>query len=138
MTYVIGDAAFVGDTIFMPDFGTARTDFPGGSAAELYRSVQKIFTLPDQTRIFTAHDYKAPGRDEFAWESTVEEQKSCNIHVGNGATEDEFVQMRENRDSKLGMPKLILPSVQVNMRSGDFPDEEENGTSYIKIPLNTL
>lgn len=138
MTYVIGDAAFVGDTIFMPDFGTARTDFPGGSAKQLYQSIQKIFALPDDTRIFTAHDYKAPGRQEFAWESTVGEQKARNIHVKTGSTEEEFVEMRETRDAKLSMPKLILPSVQVNMRAGDMPAPEENGKSYLKIPVNAF
>ena len=138
MTYVIGDAAFVGDTIFMPDFGTARTDFPGDSAAQLYQSVQKIFELPDATRIFTAHDYKAPGRHEFAWESTVGEQKAKNIHVKVGSTQDAFVEMRETRDAKLAMPKLILPSVQVNMRAGDMPAAEDNGTTYLKIPINAF
>lgn len=138
MTYVIGDAAFVGDTIFMPDFGTARTDFPGGSAAQLYQSIQKIFALPDETRVFTAHDYKAPGRHEFAWESTVGEQKAKNIHVKSGQTEADFVEMRETRDARLAMPKLILPSVQVNMRAGDMPRAEDNGTAYLKIPLNAF
>jgi len=138
MTYVIGDAAFVGDTIFMPDFGTARTDFPGGSAAQLYQSIQKIFLLPDETRIFTAHDYKAPGREEFAWESTVGEQKTKNVHVGGQSTEAEFVELRESRDAKLAMPKLILPSVQVNMRAGEMPEPEEDGKSYLKIPLNAF
>ena len=138
MTYIIGDAAFVGDTIFMPDFGTARTDFPGGSAAQLYHSIQKIFALPDATRIFTAHDYKAPGRHEFAWESTVGEQKAKNIHVKTGSTEAEFVAMRETRDAKLSMPRLILPSLQVNMRAGHMPATEDNGTSYLKLPLNAF
>ncbi len=138
LTYVIGDAAFVGDTLFMPDFGTARTDFPGGSAAELYRSIQKIFALPDATRVFTAHDYKAPGRDTFAWESTVGEQRAKNIHVGDGNSEADFIEMRETRDAKLAMPRLILPSVQVNMRAGDLPEAEENGTAYLKIPLNAF
>ena len=138
MTYVVGDAAFVGDTIFMPDFGTARTDFPGGNAAQLYQSIQKIFALPDETRIFTAHDYKAPGRDVFAWESTVGEQRAKNIHVGGEASEADFVEMRKTRDAKLSMPKLILPSVQVNMRAGHMPAPEEDGKSYLKIPLNAF
>ena len=138
MTYVIGDAAFVGDTLFMPDFGTARTDFPGGSAAQLYQSIQKIFELPNETRIFTAHDYKALGRDVFAWESTVGEQKAKNVHVKVGNSQEDFVEMRETRDAKLAMPKLILPSVQVNMRAGDMPAPEDNGRSYLKIPLNAF
>ncbi|MGB0482781.1 MAG: MBL fold metallo-hydrolase [Alphaproteobacteria bacterium] len=136
LSYVIGDAVFVGDTIFMPDFGTARTDFPGGSAEDLYRSIQRLFELPDETRVFTAHDYKAPGREEFAWESTIGEQKARNVHVGNGQDMATFVQMRESRDAKLGMPRLILPSVQVNMRGGEMPPAEENGQRYLKIPVN--
>lgn len=136
LSYVIGDAVFVGDTIFMPDFGTARTDFPGGSAEDLYRSIQRLFELPDETRVFTAHDYKAPGREEFAWESTIGEQKARNVHVGNGQDMATFVQMREARDAKLGMPRLILPSVQVNMRGGEMPPAEENGQRYLKIPIN--
>ena len=136
LSYVIGDAVFVGDTIFMPDFGTARTDFPGGSAEDLYRSIQRLFELPDETRVFTAHDYKAPGREEFAWESTIGEQKARNVHVGNGQDMATFVQMREERDAKLGMPRLILPSVQVNMRGGEMPPAEENGQRYLKIPVN--
>ena len=137
LTYVIGDAAFVGDTLFMPDFGTARCDFPGGSARQLWQSIQKILSLPDETRIFTCHDYKAPGRDEFAWESTVGEQKTKNKHIAN-ATEDEFVEMRETRDAKLAMPRLIVPSIQVNMRAGKMPQAEDNGTVYLKVPLNRL
>ena len=136
LSYVIGDAVFVGDTIFMPDFGTARTDFPGGSAEDLYRSIQRLFELPDETRVFTAHDYKAPGRENFAWESTIGEQKTRNVHVGNGQDMATFVQMREERDAKLGMPRLILPSVQVNMRGGEMPPAEENGQRYLKIPVN--
>ena len=136
LSYVIGDAVFVGDTIFMPDFGTARTDFPGGSAEDLYRSIQRLFELPDETRVFTAHDYKAPGREDFAWESTIGEQKARNVHVGNGQDMATFVQMREARDAKLGMPRLILPSVQVNMRGGEMPPAEENGQRYLKIPVN--
>ena len=138
MTYVIGDAAFVGDTLFQPDYGTARCDFPGGSARDLYRSIQKILALPDETRIFTCHDYKAPGRDDYAWESTVGEQKAKNVHVGAGADEDRFVEMRESRDATLGMPKLILPSLQVNMRAGQMPNPEDNGTVYLKVPVNKL
>ena len=138
LTYVIGDAAFVGDTLFMPDFGTARCDFPGGSAQDLYQSIQKILSLPDETRIFVGHDYKAPGREEFAWESTVGEQKARNIHVGAGAAEEKFVEMREARDATLAMPKLIVPSLQVNMRAGQMPEPEDNGTTYLKVPVNKL
>ncbi|MGB5165376.1 MAG: MBL fold metallo-hydrolase [Woeseiaceae bacterium] len=138
VTYVIGDAAFVGDTLFMPDFGTARTDFPGGSAAKLYDSIQKIFALPDDTRLFMCHDYKAPGRDEFAWETTVAEQRASNKHINDGVSRDEFIAMREQRDSELGMPKLILPSLQVNLRAGDLPDPEDNNVRYLKIPINAL
>ena len=138
LTYVIGDAAFVGDTLFMPDFGTARCDFPGGSAEALYRSIQKILALPDETRIFVGHDYKAPGRDEFAWETTVGEQKALNVHVGAGKPLEDFVAMRTERDAKLGMPRLILPSIQTNMRAGKMPEPEDNGTSYFKVPINRL
>ena len=138
MTYVIGDAAFVGDTLFMPDFGTARCDFPGGDARTLYRSIQKIFALPDETRLFMCHDYKAPGRDDFAWESTVAEERASNIHVGGGVDEDSFVAMRERRDATLDMPNLILPSVQVNMRAGELPPAEDNGVHYLKIPFDAL
>lgn len=138
MTYVIGDAAFVGDTLFMPDYGTARCDFPGGDARELYRSIRKIFALPDETRLFLCHDYKAPGRDEFRWETTVGEEKRLNVHVHEGVSEDEFVAMRTARDRTLGMPKLILPSVQVNMRAGELPPPEDDGKRYLKIPLDAL
>jgi glyoxylase-like metal-dependent hydrolase (beta-lactamase superfamily II) len=138
MTYLIGDAGFVGDTIFMPDYGTARCDFPGGDARTLYQSIQKIFALPDQTRLFMCHDYKAPGRDEFAYLTTVGEEKAKNIHVGAGKSEDEFVAMRTARDATLDMPVLILPSVQVNMRAGHLPPREGNGVSYLKIPLDAL
>ncbi|MBI1416503.1 MAG: MBL fold metallo-hydrolase [Limimaricola sp.] len=138
LTYVIGDAAFVGDTLFMPDFGTARCDFPGGSAETMYASIQKILALPDETRIFVGHDYKAPGRDDYAWETTVGEQKALNIHIGKGRPIEEFVAMREARDKTLGMPRLILPSLQVNMRAGHMPEPEDNGTSYLKVPINTL
>lgn len=138
MTYVIGDAAFVGDTLFMPDFGTARCDFPGGSAHDLYLSIQKILALPEATRIFVGHDYKAPGRDQYAWESTVGEQKAKNVHIGSGAPEAEFVAMREARDKTLAMPKLIVPSLQTNMRAGHMPEPEDNGTAYFKVPINKL
>ncbi len=138
MTYVFGDAAFVGDTLFMPDFGTARCDFPGGSASTMWDSVQKILSLPDETRIFTCHDYKAEGRDHYAWESTVGEQKALNCHVGAGNTKEDFVAMRQARDATLGMPRLILPSLQVNMRAGQMPPAEDNGVSYLKLPINAL
>lgn len=138
MTYVIGDAAFVGDTLFMPDYGTARCDFPGGDARVLFRSIQSIFALPDETRLFMCHDYKAPGRDSFAWETTVSQQKAGNIHVREGTSEEAFVAMRVARDATLSMPQLILPSVQINMRAGHLPPAEENGVSYLKLPLNSL
>ena len=138
LTYVIGDAAFVGDTIFQPDFGTARCDFPGGSAEVMWDSIQKILALPDETRIFTCHDYKAEGRDFYAWESTVGEQKTKNLHVGAGKSKEDFVTMRTTRDASLAMPKLILPSLQVNMRAGQFPEPEDDGNSYLKVPLNKL
>ena len=138
MTYVIGDAAFVGDTLFMPDFGTARTDFPGGNARTLYQSIHKIFELPPETRLFMCHDYKAPGRDTYAWETSVAEERAKNIHVHDGSSEDDFVKMREERDATLGMPTLILPSVQVNMRAGQMPPAESNGTRYLKIPVDAL
>jgi glyoxylase-like metal-dependent hydrolase (beta-lactamase superfamily II) len=138
MTHVIGDAAFVGDTLFMPDYGTARCDFPGGDAATLYRSIRKIFALPDATRIFLCHDYKAPGRDRYAFETTVGAQKRDNLHVHEGVSEAEFVTMRTTRDATLAMPKLILPSVQINMRAGHKPPPEANGVSYLKIPLDAL
>jgi len=136
LTYVIGDAGFVGDTLFMPDFGTARCDFPGGDARTLYQSIGKIFALPDETRLFMCHDYKAPGRNEFKFETSVAEEKAENVHVGGGKSEEEFVKMRSERDATLGMPRLILPSVQVNMRAGQFPPAEGNGVSYLKLPLN--
>jgi glyoxylase-like metal-dependent hydrolase (beta-lactamase superfamily II) len=138
MTYVIEDAAFVGDTLFMPDFGTARCDFPGGSAETLYNSIQKILALPDATRIFVGHDYKAPGRDEYAWETTVGEQKAKNVHIGAGKAKDEFVKARTTRDAQLAMPKLIVPSLQVNMRAGRMPEPEDNGVTYLKVPVNGL
>ena len=138
LTYVIGDAAFVGDTLFMPDFGTARCDFPGGSAETMFDSVQRILALPDATRIFVGHDYKAPGRDVYAWESTVGEQKARNVHVGAGKSRADFVALRTARDATLAMPRLIIPSLQVNMRAGHMPEPEENGKSYLKVPINGL
>tara|TARA_R110002073_G_scaffold26260_8_gene86337 strand:+ start:1477 stop:2346 length:870 start_codon:yes stop_codon:yes gene_type:complete len=138
MVYHIGDAGFVGDTLFMPDFGTARCDFPGGDAATLYRSVQKIYALPDATRLFMCHDYMAPGREEFAWETTVGAQKATNIHIRAGTSEADFVRMRTTRDATLSMPRLILPSVQVNMRAGHLPEPAKNGRRYLKIPLNAV
>jgi glyoxylase-like metal-dependent hydrolase (beta-lactamase superfamily II) len=138
LTYVIGDAAFVGDTLFMPDYGTARADFPGGSARQLYGSIRKVLALPPETRLFLCHDYKAPGRDVYAWETTVAEQRRNNVHVRDGIGEDEFVAMREARDKTLSMPKLIVPSIQVNMRGGEFPQPEDNGTVYLKVPINRL
>lgn len=138
MTYVIGDAAFVGDTLFMPDFGTARCDFPGGSSEMLFASIQKILALPDETRIFVGHDYKAPGRDEYAWETTVGEQKALNVHIGEGRPIEEFVAMRDARDATLGMPRLILPSLQVNMRAGNMPEPDEDGNVFLKVPVNKL
>lgn len=138
VTIVIGDAAFVGDTLFMPDYGTARCDFPGGDARLLYRSIQKMFSLPDETRLFMCHDYKAPGRDVFAWETTVAEERANNIHIGGGVSEDDYVKMRETRDKDLSMPKLILPSVQVNMRAGTLPPPEANGIRYLKLPVDAF
>lgn len=138
LTYVIGDAAFVGDTLFMPDFGTARCDFPGGSSATLFDSVQKILSLPDDTRIFVGHDYKAPGRDVYAWESTVGEQKARNVHVGGSASKADFTTMRDARDATLAMPKLIVPSLQVNMRAGHMPDPDDQGDVFLKVPVNKL
>lgn len=138
VTYVIGDAAFAGDTVFMPDFGTARADFPGGDAHALYRSIRRVLDLPPETRLFTAHDYRAPGRDEYAWESTVAAQRAGNVHVRDGVSEEEFVALRTARDAKLEMPTLILPAVQVNMRAGNLPPPEENGVSYLKIPITAL
>lgn len=138
VTYIIGDAAFVGDTLFMPDYGSARADFPGGDARTLYRSMRQILALPESTRIFTCHDYKAPGRAHFAWESTVSEQRRGNIHVRDGIGEEEFVAMRTARDKTLGMPHLILPSIQVNIRAGALPSPEDNGVSYLKLPVNAL
>ncbi|MBB3189609.1 MBL fold metallo-hydrolase [Halomonas cerina] len=136
LTYVIGDAAFVGDTLFMPDYGTARCDFPGGDARTLYRSIQKVLALPGETRLFLCHDYKAPDREEYQHETSVAEQRAHNVHVHEGIGEDEFVKMRTERDATLGMPRLILPSVQVNMRAGHMPPPEDNGQVYLKVPIN--
>lgn len=138
LSYVIGDAVFVGDTLFMPDYGTARCDFPGGDARTLYASIQRLFQLPDSTRMFMCHDYKAPEREEYLNETTVAAERQHNIHVREGISADEFVAMRTARDATLSMPTLILPSVQVNMRAGEFPPAEDNGVRYLKIPLNAL
>ena len=138
LTYVIGDAAFVGDTLFMPDFGTARCDFPGGSAETLWDSIQKILTLPESTRIFVGHDYKAEGRDQYAWETTVDAQKELNKHVGAGRSREDFIAMRNARDASLAMPRLIIPSLQVNMRAGQMPEPEDNGVQYLKVPINGI
>ena len=136
VAYHIADTVFVGDTLFMPDFGSARCDFPGGDAGTLYDSVQKLYALPDDTRMFVAHDYKAPERDEFAWETTVGEQKRSNIHLREGTARADFIKMRRKRDETLRLPKLIMPSIQVNMRAGRLPEPEDNGIAYLKIPLN--
>ncbi len=138
VTYVVGDAAFVGDTLFMPDFGTARTDFPGGSAKTLYQSIRRILALPDETRLFMCHDYKAPGRDEYRWETSVAEQKANNVHIADGVSEGDFVAFREGRDAQLGMPALILPSLQANIRAGHLPEPEANGVRYFKVPIDAL
>lgn len=135
VSYRIGDAVFVGDTLFMPDYGTARADFPGGDARTLYRSIQTLLTLPDETRLYLCHDYKAPGRDHFAWETTVADEKARNVHVGGGVDEASFVAMREARDATLSAPVLLLPALQVNIRAGRLPDPEDNGRRYLKIPL---
>ena len=138
MAYIIGDAAFVGDTMFMPDYGTARADFPGGDARKLFRSSRRLMLLPDQTRVFLCHDYKAPDRDEFVWETTIGAERAGNVHVHDGIGEDAFVAMRNARDATLDMPRLILPSIQVNMRGGRLPEPEDNGTRYLKLPVDTL
>ena len=138
MTYLIGDAGFVGDTLFMPDYGTARCDFPGGDANTLFQSIQKLFALPGETRLFMCHDYKAPGRDDYRNRTTVAEERQHNVHVRLGTDQASFVAMRRARDATLGMPTLILPSVQINMRAGQLPPAESNGTRYLKIPLNAL
>lgn len=136
VSYLIGDALFVGDTIFMPDYGTARCDFPGGSAEALFDSIHRVYQLPSETRIFLCHDYLSEGRSEYRWESTVEEQKQRNRHVSEGVTKQEFIQTRAQRDATLGMPRLIIPSIQINIRAGRLPDPEENGAVYLKVPVN--
>ena len=138
MAYIIGDSAFVGDTMFMPDYGSARADFPGGDARTLFRSIRRLMQLPAETRVFLCHDYKAPQRDEFVWETTIGAQRTGNVHVHEGITEDGFVDMRTKRDATLGMPRLILPSIQINIRAGHLPEPDSNGTRYLKLPLNRL
>ena len=135
VSYKVGDAVFVGDTLFMPDYGTARTDFPGGCARQLYRSIQRLLALPPETRLFMCHDYKAPGRDRFAWETTVAEQRRANRHIHEGVGEDEFVAMREERDRGLTTPRLLIPSIQVNMRAGRFPPADSHGVRYLRVPV---
>ena len=135
VAYRIGYVAFVGDTLFMPDYGTARADFPGGDARTLYRSIRRLLSLPGATHLFLCHDYKAPGRDEYRWETTVGEQRRTNVHVHDGMSEDEFVAMRNQRDAGLSVPKLLLPSIQVNIRAGHFNEVEANGVSYLRIPV---
>ena len=137
VSYRVGDAVFVGDTLFMPDYGTARADFPGGDAAKLYRSIQRLLALPPDTRLFMCHDYKAPSRDHYAWETTVAEERAHNVHVGAGVSEQEFVTMRRARDATLPAPVLLLPSIQVNVRAGHLPAAESNGVRYLKIPVRT-
>lgn len=138
LAFVIGGVVFIGDTMFMPDYGTARTDFPGGDARQLYQSIRRILSLPDETPLYLCHDYKAPGRDIFVWQSSVKEQRRANVHIHDGVSEEEFVTMRTARDATLGVPRLILPSVQVNMRAGHLPAPEDNGMRYLKIPLDAL
>ncbi len=138
MAFVIGDALFTGDTMFMPDYGSARADFPGGDARALYRSVRRLMELPDATRVFLCHDYKAPNREHFVWETTMLAERTGNVHLHKDVTEDEFVAMRTQRDATLEMPRLILPSIQVNMRAGHLPKPEDNGVVYLKLPLNVL
>ena len=138
MAYVVGDALFTGDTLFMPDYGSARCDFPGGNAHYLYRSVRRLMQLPDATRVFLCHDYKAPGRDDYAWETTILAERTANVHIHEGVSEDQFVAMRTTRDATLSMPKLILPALQVNIRAGHLPPPEENGVRYLKLPLDLL
>ena len=138
VSYRIGDAVFTGDTLFMPDYGTARTDFPGGDARTLYRSIQRLLSLPDGTRVFVGHDYLPQGRTDYRFETTVAEQRAHNIHIGGGVWEDAFVAMREARDATLGAPQLILPSLQVNIRAGDLPPPDANGQRYLRLPLNAI
>lgn len=135
VAYRIGDAVFVGDTLFMPDYGTARADFPGGDARTLYRSIRRLLSLPDETRLLLCHDYKAPGREDYRWETTVGEQRRASVHVHDGIGEDDFVAMREKRDASLAVPKLLLPSIQVNIRAGHFPPPAANGVSYLRLPV---
>ncbi|KKI18278.1 MULTISPECIES: MBL fold metallo-hydrolase [unclassified Sphingomonas] len=135
VAYLIGDAAFVGDTLFMPDYGTARADFPGGDARTLYRSIRRLLSLPGETRLFLCHDYKAPGRDEYRWETTVDEQRRSSVHVHDAVSEDAFVAMREQRDAGLAVPRLLLPSIQVNIRAGRFHEAADNGVTYLRIPV---
>jgi glyoxylase-like metal-dependent hydrolase (beta-lactamase superfamily II) len=138
IAYVIGDAVFAGDTLFMPDFGTARTDFPGGDAAQLYRSIRRLLALPEEARLFLCHDYKAPGRDDYVWVTSIGAERHGNVHVHDGVSEAEFTAMRRGRDATLAMPRLLLPSVQVNIRAGHLPPAEENGVRYLKLPLDML
>lgn len=135
VSYRIGNAVFVGDTLFMPDYGTARTDFPGGCARQLYRSIQKLLSLPPETRLYMCHDYKAPGRDHFAWETTVAEERANNLHVHEGVSEEDFVAMRQDRDRTLATPRLLIPSIQVNMRAGRFPPADQQGVRYLRVPV---
>lgn len=138
LAYLVGDALFTGDTMFMPDYGSARADFPGGDARALYRSVRRLMALPDETRVFLCHDYKAPNRDKYVWETTILAERTGNVHIHEGVSEDAFVEMRTQRDATLEMPKLILPSLQVNMRAGHLPEPEDNGVRYLKLPLDLL
>jgi glyoxylase-like metal-dependent hydrolase (beta-lactamase superfamily II) len=138
VTYVVGDAAFVGDTLFIEDYGTARVDFPGGSAEDMYRSIQKLFALPDATRVFVGHDYLPAGRTEYRWETTIGEEKRGNVQVREGVSAEEFAERRNARDATLGMPRLIIPSIQVNIRAGKLPEPEDNGTAYLRVPINTF
>ena len=138
MAYIIGDAVFTGDTMFMPDYGSARVDFPGGDARQLYRSIRRLMKLPDESRVFLCHDYKAPNREEYVWETTMLAERTGNVHIHEGVSEDDFVDMRTQRDATLAMPKLILPSIQVNMRGGRMPEPEDNGVSYLKLPLDQI
>lgn len=138
LAYIIGDCAFIGDTLFMPDYGTARADFPGGDARQLFQSIRRLLALPEETKIYLCHDYKAPQRDRFVWETTIGAQKRANVHVHDGVNEDDFVNMRNKRDATLDLPTLILPSVQINVRGGHLPPAEENGVRYLKLPLDLL
>jgi glyoxylase-like metal-dependent hydrolase (beta-lactamase superfamily II) len=136
VSYKIGDAVFVGDTLFMPDYGTARADFPGGDARQLYQSIRRLLSLPRETRLFMCHDYKAPGRDHYAWETTVGAERDNSVHIHDGVGEHEFIAMRHARDANLAAPRLLLPSIQVNVRAGRFPPADPNGVRYLKIPLS--